>query len=305
MPKKEPTVLTTAKLTNQTNLLIALFALIGTLAVGYWQFGRSSSAQASPPVEVQYLGRVLDVNTQQPIAGAKITLDLQGVPPIVYTDSEGVYQFKVALSVELNGRVRVDAPGYEVYSRNISLNPDLPTIEDIRLTPAPASTTDVQPVSTVTAIPAWSGTLTLRRPVKDEALADIPPSLWKSLLIDPADMPQPGTNTYTGSLPAGGEYMLISKWCATTPGQLDQNIVDLETVFSIDNSTVPTDQILEYTLQQANGWACAFYTVNLSGWQPGLQYHILVRQTLKADLFDGQTTYPAGVYNKEITVTVK
>lgn len=87
--------------------------------------------------EFEYVGRVIDIESQQPIAGAKITLDLQGVPPIVYTDSEGVYRFSVKLITDISGRVIVNAEGYQTYSRNIVISYDVMTIEDIRLMPIP------------------------------------------------------------------------------------------------------------------------------------------------------------------------
>ena len=86
-------------------------------------------------IETEYVGRVIDVNTQQAVTGAKVTLDLEGVPPIIYTDSEGVYRFKVAIDSNISGQIRVDAEGYHIYTRNIEISPALKTIEDIRLTP--------------------------------------------------------------------------------------------------------------------------------------------------------------------------
>jgi hypothetical protein len=94
--------------------------------------------------EFKYVGRVIDIATQQPIAGAKVTLDLQDVPPIVYTDSEGIYQFKLLINSTVSGKIRVDAQGYETYTRNINLSPGLGKIEDIRLMPVE------QPQATVT-----------------------------------------------------------------------------------------------------------------------------------------------------------
>jgi len=100
----------------------------------------------------EYVGRVIDIATQQPIAGAKVTLDLQDVPPIVYTDSEGVYQFKLLINSTASGKIRVDAQGYQTYTRNITFTPDLNQIEDIRLTPLqiPTLTSTITPTSTLT-----------------------------------------------------------------------------------------------------------------------------------------------------------
>jgi hypothetical protein len=87
--------------------------------------------------EFEYIGRVLDNSNQFPIAEAKITLDLQGILPVVYTDSEGIYRFKVSLRNSISGQVRVDAQGYQPYTRAIALSRDLHLIEDIRLIPVP------------------------------------------------------------------------------------------------------------------------------------------------------------------------
>lgn len=134
MPKKEPVAVTTAKISSTGPIIVAIIGLIGTLVLGYWQFVLKPD-KTDPTNETEYIGRVLDVNTQLPIAGAKITLDLEGVPPIVYTDSEGVYRFKVVIESVISGQIRVDAQGYQVYTRNISLSSRLTTIEEIRLTP--------------------------------------------------------------------------------------------------------------------------------------------------------------------------
>ena len=112
-----------------------------------------ATAAPDQTVETEYVGRVIDVETQQPIAKAKITLDLEGVPPIVFTDSEGVYRFTVKIEAEIVGRVRVDAQGYEPYTRNITLSPDVKTIEDIRLTrlQSPVATASVSPTDSPVA----------------------------------------------------------------------------------------------------------------------------------------------------------
>jgi len=105
---------------------------------------------AETPFEIEYVGRVIDINSQQPIAGAKITLDLQGVPLIVFSDSEGVYRFKVPVTSRSSGQIRVDAQGYPVYTRNINLSSRQTTIEDIRLTPQ----SSVPPPESTMPIPA-------------------------------------------------------------------------------------------------------------------------------------------------------
>lgn len=95
--------------------------------------------------ETKYVGRVIDITNQQPIVGAKVSLTLAGVPPIVYTDSQGVYVFNIAIKSEISGQVRIDAQGYQTYIQNISISPEIKIIEDIRLTPI-----DSTPTSSIT-----------------------------------------------------------------------------------------------------------------------------------------------------------
>jgi hypothetical protein len=82
-----------------------------------------------------YVGQVIDSDSQKPIASAKITLYLGEVPRIEYTDSEGVYRFRIEIKSSISSQVRVEAQGYEVYTRTISLSPNQTNMEDIRLTP--------------------------------------------------------------------------------------------------------------------------------------------------------------------------
>jgi formylglycine-generating enzyme required for sulfatase activity len=85
--------------------------------------------------EINYTGRVLDLISLQPVPEAQVTLDLGNVPLITYTDSEGIYAFTLRVEEQTSARVRVDASGYQVYTRIITVSPNLRTIEDIRLTP--------------------------------------------------------------------------------------------------------------------------------------------------------------------------
>ncbi|MBE0681130.1 MAG: SUMF1/EgtB/PvdO family nonheme iron enzyme [Anaerolineales bacterium] len=156
MPKKEPVTVTSAKITATGPIIVAIIGLIGTLILGYWQFVLKPN-QADQAIEAEYVGRVIDINNKQAIAGAKITLDLEGVPPIVFSDSEGVYRFKVVIESNISGQIRVDAQGYQVYTRNITISPDIKIIEDIRLTPQNAT---VSPTQTLIFTPTPNSTLT-------------------------------------------------------------------------------------------------------------------------------------------------
>lgn len=124
---------------RKVGIVAALIGLLGLIITAIAMIAVpfiEKSLATSPGQAVEYLGRVLDSNTLLPVSGAKITLDLQEAPPIVYTDSEGVYRFKVAITSDLSGQIRVDAEGYQVYTRNITIYRDIRQLEDIRLTPS-------------------------------------------------------------------------------------------------------------------------------------------------------------------------
>ena len=76
--------------------------------------------------KINYIGHVMERNTQAPIGAAKVSLDFQGIPLVVYTDAEGIYRFTVDLigSNTVVGQVWVDANGYRRYNRHIELSPD-------------------------------------------------------------------------------------------------------------------------------------------------------------------------------------
>jgi FKBP-type peptidyl-prolyl cis-trans isomerase SlyD len=91
----------------------------------------SENLQSNPQM-IQYTGRVRDKDTNLPIQDAKISLEVQGVPLIEHTDSEGIYRFTVK-PVNHAVRMRVEAKGYEVYLRLITLSSDNISLEDIPL----------------------------------------------------------------------------------------------------------------------------------------------------------------------------
>jgi hypothetical protein len=119
----------TQKIAISIPIIVAIIGLIGTLISNYW------SKEPTTLQEIEYVGRVIDSTTKEPIVDAEVSLALEGVPPVVYTDSQGVYVFKVSIKSEISGQVRVDAQGYQTYTQNISISPDIKTIDDIRLTP--------------------------------------------------------------------------------------------------------------------------------------------------------------------------
>lgn len=95
---------------------------------------------------VKYVGRVTDVETSKPIKDAKVTLDIQGAPSVLYADSEGRFRFSLK-GLPPDARIRVEANGYDVYDLNVTLRRDNPEI-DIRLKPSPNTTSTPAPAPT-------------------------------------------------------------------------------------------------------------------------------------------------------------
>jgi formylglycine-generating enzyme required for sulfatase activity len=182
---------------DKTLVIIAGMAVaVAAIAGAYWQLVWKPSLQSSTSVE--YIGRVLDAKTEAPIRSAQVTLDFRGAPPIVYTDSEGIYRFTISAEGDkLTGRVRIAATGYENYDRNITLLLNNPTIEDIRLTslgiatgvPTMLPTDTPSPVLQATnASRQEASTVTSTHPV---AISTQQPTTQPSSTVIPTSTPTP------------------------------------------------------------------------------------------------------------------
>jgi len=121
---------------KETGIGAAVIAAIVALITAYWQFVYKP-AHSDQSETIQYAGRVMDLNTQKVVSGAKVSVDTQGVPQVYYSDSDGVFYLKLSGS-SASARIRVEANGYEAFDRNVSLSRT--GIEDVRLTPSDKNT---------------------------------------------------------------------------------------------------------------------------------------------------------------------
>jgi hypothetical protein len=155
MTTREPAVLSFSKITTRGTIILAI------IGFGILTASCRPSAATVPPVETEYIGSVIDGESQQPIMGAKVSLDLGDVPLIDYADTEGIYRFRLTINSTIIGQLKVEAQGYETYTRNISITADDKNIADIRLTPQPMSsfTFTPEPASTSTSAPPATSTL--------------------------------------------------------------------------------------------------------------------------------------------------
>jgi hypothetical protein len=80
---------------------------------------------------VAFRGRVSDIQGR-PLGGVKVTLEGKGLPPLIYTDSEGVFAFDLTHDVK-EIKIRVEVPGYDLYERRVDVSAKN-ELEDVRLT---------------------------------------------------------------------------------------------------------------------------------------------------------------------------
>lgn len=146
--------------------IVVAIVVIGTIVGIVAAWPAISSLFNKPPREVLYTGRVFNTQNQRPVEGAKVFLELNGVPPVVYTDSEGTFYFPVrSNTATIEGLIRVDAEKYKVYSRRVVIYLDRPEIIDVRLEPLSeaeqtSTLNDTPPVATLTESPSIPPTVT-------------------------------------------------------------------------------------------------------------------------------------------------
>jgi hypothetical protein len=104
----------------------------------------STVAASAQTNAVSYTGRVLDAVSEEPVHGAKITLEVTGPPPVAYTDSNGVYSFQVPSdSKGVQAHVYVSCVGFRTFDQLITIFPDN-RLQDIRLSRVPAKPAPAQ-----------------------------------------------------------------------------------------------------------------------------------------------------------------
>jgi len=117
-------------------LLVAIIAAAVVFLVGYRLFVPPEDANFK-----QFVGRVIDAATEQRIRGAKVSLEAEGVPRTLYTDSEGIVAFRIESRIN-NIRLKIEKLDYEQFDKHIDVSVITGT-EDIRVSrilPQPAST---------------------------------------------------------------------------------------------------------------------------------------------------------------------
>jgi hypothetical protein len=144
------------KWTAMSTIGAALIAAIAVITVGYWQYSQKSEGIS------EFRGRIIDAKTGKVVRKAKIVLESEGSPPIIYSDSEGFFFFTLEKG-NTQVRIRVEVNGYEKYDRFI--NPASGSgVEEIQVQPTPSSSESVStPEASSLSPPSPSASPPLKR----------------------------------------------------------------------------------------------------------------------------------------------
>ena len=112
---------------KRTAVIVALITAVVALTGTFVQLGLLGGG---PPKVVPFRGRVSNLGGRG-IGDAKVTLEGKGLPPLIYTDSEGVFTFNLPDDVK-EIKIRVEASGYEMYNRRVDVAAKS-ELEDVRL----------------------------------------------------------------------------------------------------------------------------------------------------------------------------
>jgi hypothetical protein len=120
-------------LNRRTWLIAALITATAGISVALINHWYSAPApQASAAKAFRITGRVVNARDHKPVSGAKVSIELAGVAPVLrYSDGEGVFDFTIPGDTA-SGRITVDAASFKFYDRLINVS-QASGIEEIRL----------------------------------------------------------------------------------------------------------------------------------------------------------------------------
>lgn len=134
--------------------------------------------------------------------------------------------------------------------------------------------------------------------------AGLPPVDLTMVPNGPTDLSQPGTRYFYMTIDTDQPLLLPWLWCAKTD-QMADNLKHLKVEFIVDvvrEKALPDANILQYS--SANppvGFECQNWVTKIS-WSVENNYSFTIRYTLDETIFDGVSSYPAGVYELKFRV---
>jgi WD40 repeat protein len=131
--------------------------------------------------------------------------------------------------------------------------------------------------------------------------AGLPPVDLTRVPNGPTDLSEPGTRYFDMAIDTDQPLLLPWLWCAKTD-QMADNLKHLKVEFVVDEEVLPDTNILQYS--SANppvGFECRNWVTKIS-WGVKNNYSFSIRYTLDETIFDGVSSYPAGVYELKFRV---
>lgn len=117
----------------------------------------------------------------------------------------------------------------------------------------------------------------------------------------PTDLSQPGTRYFDMTIDTDQPLLLPWLWCAKTD-QMADNLKHLKVKFIVDEKALPDANILQYSSTNPPvGFECQNWVTKIS-WGVENNYSFAIRYTLDETIFDGVSSYPAGVYELKFNV---
>ena len=114
---------------------------------------------------------------------------------------------------------------------------------------------------------------------------------------------EPGrTYPYTIAISPTEKTLWGFGWCAQDSATTDQNLAEMNMMYSLNGLDISQDQMAVYE-GFAGSVYCRFYGLLLTNWPEG-EHHLKTILTLKSDISDGTTDYPAGTMEYDYNVYV-
>lgn len=173
--------------------------------------------------------------------------------------------------------------------------------------PSPISATKLANTATVInteAVEEWTGIISARMPTLNEIRGNML-SIWDANTLTLTDLTSPGTRSYSGTATPNKEYLWPIYWCAVDNLTLEENVANMNTIFTVNGESVPEKDIFEYYYDTNNGWSCYYLASVIGEFRANTTINLEIIRSIENQISDGVINYPIGNYVYQLTITTK
>jgi len=121
---------------------------------------------------------------------------------------------------------------------------------------------------------------------------------------------KPVTRTYKKTIQSNETFLWKYFWCAKYDGTLQENLMEINFEFMVDDIPVPEDYFLKYKSTGGFGeaqtdWKCQLWATIVTNWSQGETVKLSVFYTIQRPVSDGDNIYQPGDYRHDIIVSVE